>query len=492
MRSSSARGDEVEYEFAHELIRQTLLAGLSALRRQRLHLRVANAMEEVYGQWQSEQAADLARHLLEAGAPADREKAVRYLDLAGQRALSAAAFEDALRTYERALTLVPAGELELEATIKRGLGQAYRSLGRWAECQVSWGEAIDTYERLGQNGLVASLCGEQALQLAWGLRYEDALLVAGRGLAAVGEIVSVDRVTLLALSGVTLSLSGNYRAGDEMTAEALQLARQLGAPGPLGYALGIRSVHHWAYMELRECVELGTEAQAMARAGGELWREADTGAFLAMALHFLGRDDEAAAELDAVEALAERLGHRQAFSLAFRVRNMMATRDSRAIERQRAWVLADRENWKDFLSVGSWEADAHALEAMGEFWAGRWEEAAAAAERATQIPIFWVWNRVYTAITGLVAAYRGDREAVLRAAGEIERDVPGPGEHAPVGVWSACVNMPEALLMVGEKEHAARFRPLLERIIEAGAVSLSYTTRLVQAGAALAAWADGD
>ena len=46
--------------------------------------------------------------------------------------------------------------------------------------------------------------------------------------------------------------------------------------------------------------------------------------------------------------------------------------------------------------------------------------------------------------------------------------------------------------MIGEKERAAKFRPLLDRVIGAGAVSLSYTTRLVRVGAALAAWAGGD
>jgi hypothetical protein len=299
-------------------------------------------------------------------------------------------------------------------------------------------------------------------------------------------------VTLLGLSGVTLSLSGNHRAGDEMTAEALQVARQLDEPGQMGYALGIRSIHHWAYMELRECVELGTEAMAMARDGGQLWREADIGAFTAMALHFLGRDAEAGAVLDTVEAVAERLGHRQATSLAFRVRNMMMARDRGAIEGQLGWVQADRENWKDFLSIGSWEADGNTLEAVGEFWAGRWEEAAAAADRATRIPIVWVWNSVYTAVKGLVAAYRGDRDTALLAATEIEREMPAPGGRAPIGFWSACVNMPETLVMIGEKERAARFRPMLQLTIEAGAVSLSYSARLVQVGAALAAWADGD
>ena len=299
--TSAAEGDEVRYEFAHELIRQTLLTGVSALRRQKLHLRVAEAMEVVYGDFPSERASDLARHLIEAGGGADRAKAAHYLDMAGQGALSAAAFEDALRTYENAMAIVPAGNPSWKRL----------SSGAWARLTAAWaagrsasrpgGEAIDIYESLGRRELVGSLCVDQALELTWGLRYEEALMVAGRGLAAVGEEPSADRVTLLCLSGVTLSVAGNNAAGNEMTAEGLALARQLGDPGPLGFALGTRGVHHWAYLELRESVELGRESVRMAAESGQLWRVADVGPFPAISLHFLGRDAEAAQVLDEVE-----------------------------------------------------------------------------------------------------------------------------------------------------------------------------------------------
>ena len=41
------RDGQVHYSFAHELIRQTLLASLSIIRRQRLHLAVADAIQRV-------------------------------------------------------------------------------------------------------------------------------------------------------------------------------------------------------------------------------------------------------------------------------------------------------------------------------------------------------------------------------------------------------------------------------------------------------------
>ena len=57
---------EIYYSFGHELIRQTLLSSLSLLRRQRLHLAVADAMELR----DKSHASEVAHHLLQAGVSA--------------------------------------------------------------------------------------------------------------------------------------------------------------------------------------------------------------------------------------------------------------------------------------------------------------------------------------------------------------------------------------------------------------------------------------
>ena len=46
--ASSAEGGETPFTFAHELVRQTLLAGISTPRQQQLHARVAAAIEGLY------------------------------------------------------------------------------------------------------------------------------------------------------------------------------------------------------------------------------------------------------------------------------------------------------------------------------------------------------------------------------------------------------------------------------------------------------------
>jgi hypothetical protein len=64
------RDGEVHYSFGHELIRQTLLSGLSVLRRQRLHLAVADAIERTDKRARRDRPSEIAQHLLQAGAAA--------------------------------------------------------------------------------------------------------------------------------------------------------------------------------------------------------------------------------------------------------------------------------------------------------------------------------------------------------------------------------------------------------------------------------------
>ena len=95
--------DGGEYRFAHELIRHTLLAGLTQARRQRLHLRVAEAMEQIYAAEIEERSAEIAHQLGEAGSLADTNKSVRYLQMAGEHASKRSAFEEAAEDFRQAI-----------------------------------------------------------------------------------------------------------------------------------------------------------------------------------------------------------------------------------------------------------------------------------------------------------------------------------------------------------------------------------------------------
>ncbi|MFC2173103.1 protein kinase [Acidobacteriota bacterium] len=101
---SPVHGEPVSrYAFEHELIRQTLLSRLSLPRRQQLHLEVAKAIERTYC---SDDALELAHHFYQAGELADQNDAIRFITMAGERALRTAAAGDALRYFNQAYNLL--------------------------------------------------------------------------------------------------------------------------------------------------------------------------------------------------------------------------------------------------------------------------------------------------------------------------------------------------------------------------------------------------
>ncbi len=67
---------EMPFTFSQELVRQTLLAGISAPRRQHLHAGVAEAMARLHPDAVKVRAGDIAAHLIKAGSFADRDQSI--------------------------------------------------------------------------------------------------------------------------------------------------------------------------------------------------------------------------------------------------------------------------------------------------------------------------------------------------------------------------------------------------------------------------------
>ena len=92
-----------QYQFTHALIHETLAGEMSTTKKVRLHARIAQVMEELYGDDTAAHAAELARHYSEAEAMAGSGKLIHYSLLAGERALGAYAWEEAQAQFERGL-----------------------------------------------------------------------------------------------------------------------------------------------------------------------------------------------------------------------------------------------------------------------------------------------------------------------------------------------------------------------------------------------------
>jgi len=72
-------------------VRQTLLATISAPRRQLLHLRATEAQEQAHPLTESKQAVAIVQHVRQAGALTENRQLVRYLKLTGKSALETTA-----------------------------------------------------------------------------------------------------------------------------------------------------------------------------------------------------------------------------------------------------------------------------------------------------------------------------------------------------------------------------------------------------------------
>jgi AAA ATPase-like protein len=73
---ASSEGLARPFIFTHELVRQTLLAGISSPRRQHLHAGVADAIARLYPDAIDDRAGDIADHLIKAGSFVDGDRSI--------------------------------------------------------------------------------------------------------------------------------------------------------------------------------------------------------------------------------------------------------------------------------------------------------------------------------------------------------------------------------------------------------------------------------
>ncbi len=94
------------YRFTHALVQHALYLELSAVRRQRMHLQVAELLEaRAASQQDAAGLAMLAYHYKSATRPAELSKAIEYARRAGDAALESLAPSDAVSWYAQALEL---------------------------------------------------------------------------------------------------------------------------------------------------------------------------------------------------------------------------------------------------------------------------------------------------------------------------------------------------------------------------------------------------
>ncbi len=486
-----AHGND-EYMFTHELIRQTLSAGLSFPRRQRAHLRAAEAMIATWAANFDEHSAEIAHHLAEAGDLAAPDQLFSYSLRAGHRALTTSAFAEALEHLLRAEALethalpVHRGELFV------ALGKAHFSLNRWDEAISAWQRSLREYSDLGEYETVGRIAAETGFNLVYNARMEDGVAMLQDGLDALGERISCDRGRILASLGSTLVFAGQAVPGDGMLAEAREIADQLPDEGERGLILSDMAMGLFALMRFRDGADAGLTGVDGVRAVGDLWATASMLSITSWFLVGLGRFDESIAMSHELIPLAERLGHFPALIIDSRAQGMREFMQTGDLDRFDAFAHGDLQNLTDHLG-GAWTTNSYDWLGHVAFLRGDWDGAGELFERAAKLAMgalggFGVGARFHH------LAITGRRDEALAFLAEHRAVLPTPAEPNTCGAWGMLLSCIEGLSVLDERHQCASWYPAIADAIETtGTIAGNYGRgQLLERVAGIAAAAGRD
>ncbi len=483
--TSTVDAGGVRLSFAHELVRRMLVDELSLSRRQRLHLRVADAIDEVDRSPPTERAGVIAYHLQRAGRLADPARLGHHLVLAGERALAATAYDEALGHLGQALALAPEDDIVARARVLEAMARAERSLGHLDEALALWRRALDAHEALGDLESVARLCLDAAVQIAWWRRGREVVELVDRGLSAAGDGRSPQRAGLLALGGQVASQTGAYARGEELLDEALAIAREHDDERVLGLTLYSRAIHHFGYSQHAEAVAVGLASVQHLRAAADLWDLANVLGYVAASLGWLGRFEEAADIGMEGEELARRLGNWSAYVFAEQAQGFREVGSHPAAEvlerRGRHALELGRDLGFPWLS-----SVAHTRIGLASFWRGLWEDALSHFEEAANLEIRGAAGGQHGRLF-LIHAYLGNRSIALELVDRARRGFPVPGRPNSATSWSLAATAVEAFTILGEEQQAAALYDTVLELAATGQVMRSWDFRLVATIAGMAA-----
>jgi tetratricopeptide (TPR) repeat protein len=485
----SVSGDP-RYTFSHELIRQTLVATLALPRRQRIHRHIADAMEQRFGERAAEHAGELAHHLRQAGSAADATIAVRYLVLAGERALAATAFEEALRLFDAALDRQPASDARGRADLHRLRGHALRSLGRLPNVFTEWTRALALYETTGNALESGRISAELAREYANAGHLDDAIAITRAGIDRLGDTICAERCVLLGEASYQFAILGNCEVSATHIAQAMTIAGQLGDSRLTGRTLANKATFHWAAAQPRDEAEAALAAADVARAHGAHWDLANALTEAVYPLIRMGRVAEAAALSKELDGLATRIGHWFALRIVRYVSallGLMREGDFAGFE------AASRSDIELLAANGlPWGYFGHINLGLISLWRGHMLDAVGHfdAAEANEPPLHGFTGS--WAFTMLGRAYAGAAGEALQVFSKRRDGLPKPGRLQTYGTRMIVAAVAEAVAVLDEQEAAAALVPLLSEALETGDVlTLPWGHRLLNTVAGMAAATTG-
>jgi predicted ATPase len=484
----SSEGPDKPFTFTHELVRQTLLADLSPPRREQLHASIAAAIERLYPRALKERAGEIADHLIKAGLFADEQKLVRNLTLAGNNALGAAAFEEARRNFQSALSHRGAVDARQRADLLVSLAMAELGLDQLDAALAHLREVVEIFIKLDDREMAGRGFTRLTGALISASHFQEAIKTAHHGLGYLGTEVSAVRVRLLAALGQACVITAGYEPAHEALREGFDIASQLSDPKLEAILLGVRSILNFHYFRLHESATDELRSEQLGASEASPWRRALQLRNLAQTFLYLGRVEEALRILDQLEPLARRIGQAYEIAVCVSVRawaEFANAPDLAKLEiRFKQVPKSDQVQW-----LAYWGALSEVQLSLLDFFRGNWTNALLHAQAASCQP------EPEGSVTGGYGAgtffrqmaHAGDCDAALGILEENRTRLPHGGKPNAAGSWSMLSLVIEGLAILGEQSQAGELYPLARELIRTGAVALWSISRFTQTIAGIAA-----
>ena len=475
----SSEGPERPFTFSHELVRQTLLAGISAPRRERLHAAVADAIERLNPGAKDEYAGEIAHHLIKAGTFADPRTLARWQTQAGRNALNAAAFEEARANFESTLSLADTIDMRERANLLASVAMAEMGLERWEAALANLRKALEIHIQMGDREMMGASFSELAQALITAGHCDEAAETAQRGLTHLQGDISAYRVHLFAALAQARVFGPDHHLAEESWRAALELSAQLSDPKLMGRALSARSVVYHQFFRFREAAEDGLRSEQLVGTEAAPWPRVLQLLTLMGTFLYLGSLEEVARIADVLEPLSRKIG--QSFSVA----NCSFMRTW--MELGAAPELAKFDNVLRQVAaltrgarLALWDALLDIQFSLLNFFRGDWASAVQHAKAACRHDSGTSMEGFGAGILFRHLAYAGERAEAFAFLDQTRRLLPTAGQHNPRGSWLLLASVVEGLLMLGEEGLAAQLYPLTLELIDTGAVALWPIWRLTQ------------
>jgi class 3 adenylate cyclase/tetratricopeptide (TPR) repeat protein len=286
-RTSSMEGEH-EYGFWHVLVRDVCYQQIPRAARAARHQAAASWLEGKAGERVEDLADVLAHHyraaleLHTAAGIVDqaeelRARAVRYMALAGERALSLDV-EQAERQLGLALELAPADH-PARASLMERWAQAAQQQGRLQEAKQAFGQALDLYRDRHEPAAVGRVLTRLSLVThRLGGQGAEELLAEARAVLEA-QPAGPELVTAYAYTAGRCAITGRYPEAVAAGERSLAFAEELGLPAP-PFALNFRGFGRCQLGEaggrddIRRALELGFE-QGLGRETGVVYGYAE-------------------------------------------------------------------------------------------------------------------------------------------------------------------------------------------------------------------------